>query len=197
MTPDETVIAQALEESIATKQRVLETQLGDIAAFAAHLTKTLGRPRGKVLLCGNGGSAGDAQHVAGEFVNRFLFDRRALPGIALTTDTSVMTAIGNDSSYDEIFSRQVEALGNEGDALIAISTSGNSPNVLRAVEAARGRDMVTLGLTGGTGGALATACDLCLTVPSPETPRIQEAHITILHIVCQLVEQALCGDEAS
>lgn len=146
----------------------------------------------KVLLCGNGGSAADAQHIAGELVGRFLRERRPLPALALNANTSVLTALGNDYGFEEVFARQVAALGRPGDVLIAISTSGNSPNVLRAAKAARERGMKVIGLTGAGGGKLRELCDLCLCVPSASTPRIQEMHILIGHIICQLVEEALC-----
>jgi phosphoheptose isomerase len=147
---------------------------------------------GKVLLCGNGGSAADCQHMAAEFVSRFSkdLDRRALPAIALTTDTSFLTAFGNDCGFEGIFERQVEALGNPGDLLIGISTSGNSPNVIRAVEAARNRNMRTIALT-GNGGRLAAMADIVIAVPSTDTQYIQEAHLAVEHILCELVEFVL------
>ncbi len=149
------------------------------------------------MFCGNGGSAADAQHLAAEFVNRFQRDRRALAALALTTDTSVLTSIGNDSGFDRIFSRQVEALARRGDLLVAISTSGDSPNVLRAVETARALGVMTVGLCGGAGGALATAADEAFVVPSEATPRIQETHITVGHAWCALAEDLLAGGPAA
>jgi len=146
------------------------------------------RAGGKVLLAGNGGSAADAQHWAGELVSRFYYDRPGLAAIALTTDTSVLTAIGNDYGYDYTFARQVEALGREGDVFIAISTSGNSPNILRAVEAARARGVGVIGFAGESGGKLAALCDICFRVPSGETPRIQEGHEFLGHLLCSLIE---------
>lgn len=143
----------------------------------------------KILLCGNGGSAADAQHIAAEFVGRFEMERRSLPAIALTTDTSALTAIGNDYSYDVIFSRQVEGLGNEGDVLIAISTSGNSRNILEAVQAAKARKIHTIGFTGKTGGKLKDAAEICFTVKSDKTAHIQEAHIFALHAISEAVEK--------
>ena len=144
---------------------------------------------GKVLLCGNGGSAADCQHMAAEFVSRFSkdLDRRALPAIALTTDTSFLTGFGNDFGFEGIFGRQVEALGSPGDVLIAISTSGNSPNVIRAVEAARKGSMITIALT-GNGGRLSAIAEVPITVPSTDTQYIQEAHLAVEHIMCELVE---------
>jgi len=152
---------------------------------------------GKLLLCGNGGSAADCQHMAAEFVSRLSrhFDRRALPALALTTDTSFLTAFGNDYSFEGIFERQVEALGTDGDVLIAISTSGNSPNVLRAVEAARKKNIRTIALTGNSGG-LATVVDLAISVPSANTQYIQETHLAVEHVLCELVESTLFGKPA-
>ncbi len=146
---------------------------------------------GKVLLAGNGGSAGDAQHIAGEFLSRFHYDRAPLAAVALTTDTSVLTAIGNDYGYERLFERQVLGLGRAGDVLIAISTSGRSANILRAIEAARQKGLVVIGFTGRSGGAMAAQCDLCLRAPSDSTPLIQQMHITAAHIVCGLVEERL------
>ena len=148
----------------------------------------------KMLFAGNGGSAADAQHWAGELVSRFYFDRPGLPAIALTTDTSILTAIGNDYGFDYTFARQIEALGREGDVFVAISTSGNSPNILRAVTAARSRGIRVLGFTGKTGGKLASSCDICFQVPSDETPRIQEGHEFIGHLLCALIEKGMFGD---
>lgn len=145
----------------------------------------------KVLICGNGGSAADAQHFAAELTGRFEKERRGLPGIALTTDTSALTAIGNDYGFDRVFARQVEALGREGDLLIAISTSGNSPNVLAAIESARAAGMGVIGLTGGDGGKMKDGCDHLVAIPSRRTARIQEMHITIIHIWCELLDKEL------
>lgn len=145
----------------------------------------------KVLLAGNGGSAADAQHIAGEFVSRFAFDRPGLAAIALTTDTSILTAIGNDYGYEKLFSRQVQALGVAGDVFIGISTSGKSPNVMRAFEEARRIGLVTIGLTGNRGGPMTELCDHLLAVPSPDTPRIQEGHIVLAHTLCLLVEREM------
>jgi D-sedoheptulose 7-phosphate isomerase len=148
----------------------------------------------KLLLCGNGGSAADAQHVAAEFVNRFRFDRPALPAIALTTDTSILTAIGNDSSFDFVFSRQVEALAVKGDLLVGISTSGNSANVLKALDTARIKGVTTVGFTGKNGRiSMSTKCDYCLVIPSADTARIQECHEFVWHFVCGIVENQLFG----
>jgi D-sedoheptulose 7-phosphate isomerase len=151
------------------------------------------RTQNKVLLAGNGGSAADAQHIAGELVSRFAFDRPALPAVALTVETSVLTAIGNDYGYGNIFERQVAALGRAGDVFIAIPTSGRSPNILRALAAARRDKLVCIGFTGLTGGDMPGLCDVCLRIPSDETPKIQEGHI-VSHIICGLIEQALFTD---
>jgi D-sedoheptulose 7-phosphate isomerase len=145
----------------------------------------------KLLVMGNGGSAADAQHFVAEIVGRFKLERRALPAVALSTDTSILTAIGNDYGFDAIFSRQVEALAAPGDIVAGISTSGNSPNVLQALNVAKARDCHTLGLLGRDGGSIRSVCDMALVVPSGDTPRIQEGHITIIHIICDLVEKAL------
>lgn len=146
----------------------------------------------KLLLCGNGGSAADAQHVAAEFVNRFRFDHAALPAIALTTDTSILTSIGNDSTYANVFSRQVEALARPGDIMAGISTSGKSASILKALDAARALGATTLGFTGENGREImGSKCDYCLIVPTVETPRIQECHLFVWHVVCGIVEQSM------
>jgi D-sedoheptulose 7-phosphate isomerase len=147
----------------------------------------------KIMLGGNGGSAADAQHIAGEFVSRFYFDRPGLPCIALTTDTSILTAIGNDYGYEQLFARQIQANGQSGDLFIGISTSGNSPNVIKGLEMCRAKGITTIGLTGEAGGRMAALCDICIRIPSQETPRIQEAHILIGHILCAIVEESIFG----
>lgn len=149
------------------------------------------RSGGKVLVAGNGGSAADAQHFAGEFVSRFNYDRPGLPAIALTTDTSILTAIGNDYGYERLFERQVQALGQKGDVFLGISTSGNSPNVVAALRQARSMGLFTVGMTGQSGGAMKELCDVCLRMPSTETPKVQEGHIAIEHIICGLVEATI------
>jgi len=150
------------------------------------------RQGGKLLLCGNGGSAGDAQHIAGEFVCRLMYDRAPLPAIALTVDTSVITAIGNDYGYEDIFVRQVQALGNKGDVLLGISTSGNSPNVVRALEVARAQGVINYGFSGGkTDTKMHGLCDILLAAPSTKTAIVQQIHITAAHIICALVETAM------
>lgn len=166
---------------------VLQTQ---IANAAERIVSAL-RAGGKVLLAGNGGSAADAQHIAGEFVSRFYYDRPGLPAIALTTDTSILTAIGNDYGYERLFERQVQALGRAGDVFVGISTSGNSPNVVAALRQAKDMGLYTIGFAGARGGKMLELCDLVLRIPSPETPKIQEGHITVGHIICGLVEAAI------
>jgi D-sedoheptulose 7-phosphate isomerase len=145
----------------------------------------------KLLIAGNGGSAGDAQHIAGEFLSRLHFDRAPMAALALTTDSSVLTAIGNDYGYDRVFERQIRGLGNPGDVFVALSTSGRSPNILRAIEAARDRRLAVVGMTGRSGDDMRRACDICLLAPSASTPLIQQVHIIVGHIVCALVEQRL------
>lgn len=184
------VIHQRFHESMTLHEQVLAGHAPTIAAMAEALTACL-RAGGKVLLAGNGGSAADAQHLAAELVNRFLQERPALPAIALTTDTSILTATANDRAFAEVFSRQVEALGRPGDALLLLSTSGRSPNLHRAVPAGRARRMTVLALLGGDGGGLPPLCDLALVVPSTLSPRVQEVHILIGHILCEAVETAL------
>jgi len=163
---------------------------GTIAAIVDRLAVALGAGR-KLLLAGNGGSAADAQHIAGEFLSRLNYDRAPTAAIALTTDSSVLTAIGNDYGYERVFERQVRGLGQEGDVLLAISTSGRSSNILRAIAAGRELGRVTIGLTGSTGGEMAALCDLCLHAPSDSTPLIQQIHITAGHVICGLVEERL------
>ncbi len=162
--------------------------LKDEIVRAVELCLASLRSDGKILFAGNGGSAADAQHWAGELVSRFYYDRPGLPAIALTTDTSILTAIGNDYGYDYTFARQVEALGRRGDVLVVISTSGNSPNILRAAQVARDRGIVVIGFTGQGGGKLAPLSDVCFRIPSDETPRVQEGHEFIGHLLCALIE---------
>jgi D-sedoheptulose 7-phosphate isomerase len=165
--------------------------LCDATAKAAELCVTALRAGGKVLICGNGGSAADAQHWAGELVSRFHYDRPGLAAVALTTDSSILTAIGNDYGYERVFARQIEAIGATGDVLFALSTSGNSPNVLAALEAARAKGISTVGFTGQGGGKMAALCDLCIRVPSSSTPRIQEGHEVLGHAICGMIEAAI------
>jgi D-sedoheptulose 7-phosphate isomerase len=174
----------------------LQATLGDdafhatVAGIAAAVERSM-RAGGKLLLAGNGGSAGDAQHLAGEFLSRFCIDRAPLPAIALTTDTSVLTAIGNDYGYEQLFERQVRGLGRAGDVFLAISTSGRSPNILVALRAARDAGLTTIGFTGARENAMSALCDLCLHAPSDETPVIQQIHMVAGHMICGLVEQAM------
>ena len=175
----------------ALRENFLTTHAGAVAAMAKVIAASLAQD-GKILFCGNGGSAADSQHLAAEFVNRFLMDRPPLPGIALSTDTSALTAIGNDFGYDQTFEKQVRGLGRKGDALVGISTSGNAANVLRAVEAARSMGILTVGITGGKGGKLAGQVDRLLCVASSaSTPRIQEGHQVIIHALCERIEEIL------
>lgn len=181
---------------MAEAQRVMAAMLADNALLlqvenAAQACIECMRAGGKLLLAGNGGSAADAQHIAGEFVSRFAFDRPGLPAIALTTDTSILTAIGNDYGFERLFARQVQAHGQKGDVLIGYSTSGRSPNVLRAFEEARSRGLVCIGMTGNHGGPMRELCDFLLEVPSADTPKIQEGHLVLGHILCGLVENAI------
>ena len=175
-------------ESAEAKLRFVEQYASRIELVARRMAETL-RRGGKILFFGNGGSAADAQHLSAEFVNRFLRERNALAAMALTTDTSALTSIGNDLGFDQIFARQVAALGRPGDVVVAISASGNSPNVLEGVVAARRLGCITVGLTGGSGGQLSKVVDEVFIVPSNETPRIQETHITLGHVLCALVEE--------
>lgn len=183
-------IAFALAEHVRTINGIGQDVREQIQKAAEIISRALHRGN-KVLVMGNGGSAADAQHMAAELVGRFLLDRKALPAVALTTDTSILTAVGNDYGYDNIFARQVEALAVKGDVVIGISTSGRSPNVMQACKRAREIGCVTLGLTGGDGGEMGALFDLTLVVPSMETPRIQEGHILIIHVLCDLAEQSL------
>jgi len=185
-----------LKDSADVKKKTAE-QLADKIADAAQLVLDALKQGGKVLLIGNGGSAADAQHIAAELAGRFEMERDSLPAIALTTNTSVLTALANDYGYDVIFSRQLEALASEKDILIAISTSGTSPNILKAAEIARSKNVTVIGLTGRDGGKLKDMADLAIMVPSNDTARIQEAHITIGHIICHLVEEELFGKSGS
>lgn len=189
------IIKRQIKESIAVKELILkdENLVRDIERAVRMVTDTY-QQGGKTLLAGNGGSAADAQHIAGEFVSRFYFDRPGIPSISLSTDTSILTAIGNDYGFDRLFERQVQAQGQAGDTFIGITTSGNSENIVRALDMCRQKDIKTIILTGQSGGKVAALCDLCLKVPSSETPRIQESHILLGHIICCLVEENLFGN---
>jgi D-sedoheptulose 7-phosphate isomerase len=177
-------------EEIAGNFHALAGQADAVEAAAKTIADAL-RAGGKILFCGNGGSAADAQHLAAELMGRYLIERAPLPAMALNANTSTLTAIGNDYGFDEVFARQVKGIGRRGDVLVAISTSGNSGNVLRALEQARALGIATVGLTGESGGKMLSLCDQCICVPSPRTPRIQEMHIAVGHMICELVEEAL------
>jgi D-sedoheptulose 7-phosphate isomerase len=184
------LIKNSFDEHLQLIQEVSQTLNRQISDCAEILFDSLKRGN-KILICGNGGSAADAQHIAAEFVGRFETERAALPSIALTTDTSALTALANDYGFERIFARQVEALAREGDVLIAISTSGNSPNVVSAVMSARAKGCKIIGLTGAKGKKLAALCDACILIPADRTARIQEAHITIGHIWCEIIDERL------
>ena len=183
-----------IRDSVALTQRLLQTSsyLHAVVRAAEAMIKCL-RSGNKILFFGNGGSAADAQHLAAELSGRFLKERPSLPGWALTTNASVLSAIGNDYSFAEVFARQIQGVGSSKDIAFAISTSGNSPNVVRAVEVAREKGLVSIGLTGNKGGRLGKRVDHCICIPSEETPRIQEAHILTGHILCELIDEALFG----
>jgi len=185
-------ISEAIQQSIAVKQKILSDAgiLGTIGDIAETCTQSLCDGH-KILFCGNGGSAADAQHLAAELSGRFYFDRNPLAAEALSVNTSFITAVANDYSFDEIYARLVEGSGNEGDVLFGLSTSGDSENVIRAFKAAHLKGIITVGLTGETGGKLAGLSDFIIRVPSSDTPRIQESHILIGHIICELIERNL------
>jgi len=187
-------IKSIVADSLDVKRRYFAEHAEQVLSAGLMIADSF-RAGGKLLLFGNGGSAADAQHIAGEFVNRFsVEDRRALPAFALSTDGGVLTCIANDTGFEKVFARQVEAFGARGDVCLAISTSGNSPNVLAAIEEARARGIKIIGLLGRDGGACAPLCDLALVVASHDTQRIQETHNLVGHIICELVESALFGD---
>lgn len=188
MQKNRDLILNSIRET-ASNLAVLEESAVQIEHISSRLISVI-RAGGKVMFCGNGGSAADAQHLAAELEGRFLIDRPPLPAVALTVNTSSLTAIANDYSYDDIFVRQVRGLGTAKDALVGISTSGNSANVIKALAIARGMGLLTIGLTGQKGGMMEAECDLCLKVPSVSTPRIQEMHILAGHIVCHIIENA-------
>jgi D-sedoheptulose 7-phosphate isomerase len=191
-------VARSIRSSIVTKERLLsQTEVvSTIARVSEILIEALQRGN-KALLFGNGGSAADAQHIAAEFVGRFAFDRPALPALALSVNTSCVTAIGNDYGFECVFSRQIEALGRPGDVALGISTSGNSRNVIQALSVAKELGLHTVGLVGCTGGRLKDAVDHCICVPSNDTPRIQECHILIGHIISELVEETIFDEQSS
>jgi D-sedoheptulose 7-phosphate isomerase len=184
------IIEKALRESVKAKEDFVKENTGNLILIAEQVASAFTRDR-KLLICGNGGSAADAQHIAAEFVNRFMLERPPLPAIALTTDTSIITSVGNDYSFEDIFSKQIKAIGMEGDILLAISTSGNSANVISAAKTARGQGIYTVALSGGDGGRLGSLVDRALVVKSNATARIQETHIFAAHLICQLVDYIL------
>ena len=192
----EGIMKEYIRRQIGEAQRIMSAMLADEAMVskleeAAEACIAAMRNGHKVLLAGNGGSAADAQHIAGEFVSRFAFDRPGLPAIALTTDTSIITAIGNDYGYETLFARQIQANGNSGDIFIGYSTSGKSRNILRAFEGARNKGLICVGMTGSGESPMLELCDYLLQVPSTDTPKIQEGHLVLGHILCGLVENAL------
>jgi len=191
-------IAESIKQSIETKQKILSDSgmIEMIREVASHCAEALCNGN-KILFCGNGGSAADAQHLAAEFSGRFYYDRPPLPAEALHVNSSYMTAVANDYSFDEVYARIIRGTGNEGDVLIGISTSGNSANVINALIAGNELGLITIGLTGETGGKMKDHCDYLINVPSTDTPRIQESHIMIGHIICELVESALFPQEGT
>ena len=193
--PDLDYVTSEFRASLAVKEQLLgDAALMQQVTDMGHLLIDCYEAGNKILVAGNGGSAADAQHIVAEFVSRFNFDRPGLPALALTTDTSILTAVGNDYGYEQLFRRQLEANGVEGDIFLGISTSGNSPNILAALEAAKEKGIMSFGFTGESGGKMRALCDHCLCVPSDDTPRIQEAHILIGHTLCAMVELALFED---
>jgi D-sedoheptulose 7-phosphate isomerase len=185
-------IREAFTESIEAKRALTDEDMGVIRDIANAMIDAL-REGNRVLWMGNGGSAADAQHLAAELVSKFYLEREGLASIALSCNTSILTAVGNDYGFENVFQRQVEALARPGDVVVGISTSGNSPNVLLALEKARAMGCVTVGMTGMTGGRLVDTVDLCFRAPSDDTPRIQEVHITAGHIICEVVESTIFG----
>lgn len=186
-----------IKEQLQSHRLLMEVVEHEMSPLIAEVTGAVVetfRSGRKLIVMGNGGSAADSQHFAAEIVGRFKMERKALPAIALSTDTSILTAVGNDYGFDSVFSRQVEALASAGDIVFGISTSGNSPNVLKALQLARERGCRTVGLLGKDGGSIKSACDHSLIVPTSDTPRIQEAHITIIHIICDLIEKELFSE---
>lgn len=188
-------IKNEITKSYKTKQAILENQdILDKIELVANKCIELYNNSKKTILAGNGGSAADAQHIAAELVGRYGFDRPSIPSLALTTDTSNLTAIGNDYGYDKVFSRQLEGMGQEGDLFIGISTSGNSANIINAFQSAKNKNITTVALTGRDGGEMAKMADIAIVVPSDSTPRIQESHILIGHIICDIIEKELFSD---
>lgn len=185
-----TIIENIFAESIKVKQDTLKNNANQIAQAAQAVIDTF-KSGHKLFFCGNGGSAADSQHIAAEFIGRFQKERAAWPAIALTTDTSALTALGNDYTFDIVFSRQLQALGQKGDCIIGISTSGNSKNVLEAFKQARAMGIKTIGVTGGSGGQMGPLSDILIVAASPKTARIQESHLVVFHTICEIVENTL------
>jgi len=192
----ENIIAKALKESLEVKEDFIKKNTSKLIHLAECISRAF-ENAGKLMICGNGGSAADAQHLAAEFVNRFQSERPPLPALALTTDTSIITSVANDYRYEEVFSKQIKALGFKGDILLGLSTSGKSGNILSAIRTARERGLYTAGFIGGDGGEMLKLVDLALVVENSQTPRIQEAHIMAGHLVCELVEHILFQKEPS
>jgi len=187
-------IKNQIKNSVNLKLKILDSEeLLNTILVSANICISALKSGNKILLAGNGGSAADAQHLAGELVNRFYFNRPGLPALALTTDSSVITSIANDYGFEMVFARQLKANGTRNDVFIAISTSGNSPSILNAIKTAKESGIVTIGLTGANGIEMARLCDSCIIVPSIETPRIQEAHILVGHIICSFIEKEMFG----
>ncbi len=186
----EKIIKKAVMEGLRVKEDFIKRNTSSLIHLAEHLSKAFTNNK-KLLICGNGGSAADAQHLAAEFVNRFQLERKPLPALALTTDTSIITSVANDYSYNEVFSKQINALGVQGDILLAISTSGRSENVLSAIRTAKKKGLYTVGFIGGDGGEMRRLVDLALVVKSDQTPRVQETHILAGHLICELVDYIL------
>ncbi len=185
-------ISNQIHESIKAKNLILQDKstLKNIDKIISEIIKCV-KKGNKIILAGNGGSAADAQHMAAEFVSKFYKDRPSIEAIALTTDTSIITSIGNDYDFSNIFSRQIESIGKNGDIFIAISTSGNSENIINALKQAQEKGIITVGLSGESGGKMKSLCDYCILVPSSDTPRIQESHLLLEHIFCEFVEEEL------
>ncbi len=189
-----TEIKRQIEESIKVKKLVLnDEKILESIKEASKLCCEALQKGNKIIFAGNGGSAADAQHLAGELVNRFGFERPGIAAIAITTDTSILTSISNDYGFKRLFARQIEAIGKKGDILFSFSTSGNSDNIIEGIKEARKKGIINIGFTGKSGGKMKTMCDLCLTIPSDETPRIQESHILIGHIICSSIENSMFG----
>jgi D-sedoheptulose 7-phosphate isomerase len=193
---DDPVVLHFRQSLAAMERAALDQTLHRTIRTIADLTEKIFRSGNKLMIAGNGGSAADAQHIAGEFLSRLNFDRAPLPAIALSTDTSVLTAVGNDYGFEKTFERQILGLGKRGDGFLAISTSGKSPNILAALRAARAAGITTMGFTGAGGGSMKELCDVCLFAPSDETPLIQQIHITAAHSVCTLVERSMFCKQA-